>query len=510
MSNDQAATASRSSRIPLEETDAIGWAARVRRGEVSPRELVDEVLARIDAVNGKLNAVVTVMADRARAEAERSFGADRPFGGVPFLVKDLVQPLAGVRFTRGSRYWANDVPTHDSELMRRYRAAGLIIVGKTNTPEFGITPFTESELLGPTKNPWSLAHNTGGSSGGAGASVGARVVPMAHGGDGGGSIRIPASCCGVFGMKPTRARTPVGPDFAEGWFGFAIDHALTLSVRDSAALLDATHGPEAGAPYAAPTPAGPYLEEVARAPGKLRIALCLDAPMPANPHPDVLAATREVAKLCASLGHEVEELRLPIDRDQFALDFTTIVAISTAADLDDGARKTGRPLRRADFETNTWLTAMLGRTLSGGTVEHARRRLQMLGRTVADATRDFDVMLSPTLGLPPPRIGSLRPSGAEAKVQEAVAAAGLTPLLRIPQVVSAIAAKIFAFIPYTPLANVTGQPSMSVPLSWSAEGLPLGSMFTGRFGDEATLYRLAGQLEAARPWRDRRPPIAAR
>jgi amidase len=489
--------------------DGVGLARLVREKKVSPRELVDECVGRIDRVNDKLNAVVTRLDDAARAEADRPVADGAPFAGVPFLVKDLMQPLAGARFTRGCRYWDKDVPTHDSELMRRYRAAGLIIVGKTNTPELGITPFTESELLGPAMNPWSLAHNTGGSSGGAGASVASRIVPMAHGGDGGGSIRIPASCCGVFGLKPTRARTPVGPDTAEAWFGFALDHALTRSVRDSAALLDATHGYEPGAPYAAPTPRGLFLDEVGQSPGNLRIALCKKAPLPGTPHKDVLAAADDAAKLCASLGHDVEEVTLPIDPDQFALDFTTLVAISTAADLDGWVRETGRPLRRGDFETGTWVVSMLGRTFSSSAVEAARRRLQSLARIVASSLSKFDVLLTPTLGLPPPVLGSLKPAGFEASAQKLIAAANLTPLLRLPSLVSSIAAKIYGFIPYTPLANVTGQPSMSVPLSWNAEGLPIGTMFTGRFGDEATLFRLAAQLEEARPWRDRRAPVDA-
>lgn len=401
----------------LGKHDALGLAGLVRDKKVSARELVDDCLTRIDKVNGQLNAVVTRLDDEARAIAERPLAEDAPFLGVPFLIKDLMQPVKGARYSRGSRYWSNDVPTYDSELVRRYRAAGLIIVGKTNTPEFGITPYAESELLGPAKNPWSLAHNTGGSSGGAGAAVASRIVPMAHGGDGGGSIRIPASCCGVFGLKPTRARTPIGPDAPEAWFGFAIDHALTRTVRDSAALLDATHGPEVGAPYAAPTPSGRFLDEVGRSPGKLRIAFTKTAQLPGNPHHDVLDACDDAAALCASLGHEVEEVRLSIDPDQFALDFTTLVAISTAVNLEMGALATGRALRRRDFETGTWIVGMVGRTLSGAAVERARRRLQLMARTVAKDLEKFDVLLTPTLGLPPPLLGSLKPAGLEASAQ---------------------------------------------------------------------------------------------
>lgn len=486
--------------------DGLGLAALVREKKVTPLELAEACIARVDRVNPQLNAVVTRMDDKARAQAKQPL--DGPFAGVPFFIKDLVQPVEGVRFTRGSRYFANDVPDHDSELIKRYRKAGLVLLGKTNTPEFGVTPFAESELLSPAKNPWSTKHNTGGSSGGAGAVVGSRIAPMAHGGDGGGSIRIPASCCGVFGLKPTRARTPVGPDSTEGWFGFALDHALTRSVRDSAALLDATHGHEVGAPYAAPA-SGPFLPEVSKDPGKLRIAFCKTPHLPGKPHRDVLDAADDAARLCASLGHQVDEVRLPIDADQFALDFTTLVAISTACDLRDFAEQFGRPTRREDFELGTWIISMLGGTLSGVTVERARRRLQRMSRDVQTFLHQYDVLLSPTLGLPPPIIGSLQPSNLEARAQSLIAAANLNAVLRIPQLVQSIARKIFAFIPYTPLANVTGQPSMSVPLWWNREGLPIGSMFTARFGDEATLFRLAGQLETARPWRDRRAAVDA-
>ncbi len=492
----------------LGDHDALGLAELVRRREVTPTELVEACIANVERLNPQLNAVVTPMFDAARAAAAEDLPPG-PFRGIPFFVKDLAQAVAGVRFTRGGRFYADDVPKHDSTLIERYRRAGLVLVGKTNTPELGLTPFTEPLLHGPTHNPWSLAHNTGGSSGGAGAVVGARIAPMAHGGDGGGSIRIPASICGVFGLKPTRGRTPVGPDAGEGWFGLALDHALTLSVRDSAALLDATDGYERGAPYDAPPKTGPFLEEASRAPGKLRIALCKTPFLPGAPHPDVLAAVDDAAKLCESLGHHVEERELPIDRDQLAVDFTTLVAVATACDIDEAARVVGRRATHRDFETSTWVVGLLGRTMGGAKLENARRRLHALARRVADFQASFDVILTPTLGAPPPRIGSLAPHGVEASAQRLIAAMGLRSVLRIDALVDVIAKKTFAFIPYTPLANITGQPSMSVPLYWNAAGLPIGTMFTGRFGDEATLFRLAAQLEQARPWRERRPPTCA-
>ena len=498
-------------RIAFEDHDALGLADLVRRREVSATELVDSCIAAVEQRNPQLNAVVTTMFDEARSTAA-ALPADTtaPFAGVPFFMKDLGQAVAGVRFMRGSRFFSKDVPDHDSTLVQRYRRAGLVIVGKTSTPEFGLAPYTEPELTGPTKNPWSLAHNTGGSSGGSGAVVAARIAPMAHASDGGGSIRIPASICGVFGLKPTRGRTPHGPDVSEGWFGLSMEHALTLSVRDSAALLDASDGYEEGAPYDAPPKTGPFLAEVGKSPGKLRVLLCKKPFLPSDPHRDVLTAADDAAKLCESLGHTVEERELPVDPDAFAVDFTTLVAVATANDIDDGGRSLGREPRRQDFETMTWIVAMLGRTISATKLEAARRRIGALARRIAEVQRNYDVILTPTIGGPPPLLGALKPSAVEARAQQVIAATNLTPLFHIGPLVLAIAKKTFAFIPYTPLANVTGQPSMSVPLFWNADGLPIGVMFTGRFGDEATLFRLAGQLEAARPWRARRPPLITR
>lgn len=485
--------------------DALSLAELVQKREVSPLELVEACIERIERTS-QLNAVVARMYDRARADAARPL--DGPFAGVPFVIKDLVQSVEGVPFTRGSHFFREDVPTKDSELIRRYRRAGLVFVAKTNTPEFGLTPFTEPVRHGAARNPWNLDHNTGGSSGGSGAVVAAGVVPMGHGGDGGGSIRIPASCCGVFGMKPTRGRTPGPPDAAEGWSGFALDHALTRSVRDSAALLDATKGYAPGDPYDAP-PSGNYLDETRRDPGKLRIALCRAPHLPAKPHPDVIAAAEDAGRLCASLGHDVEEATPPIDIEQTAIDFVTVVAVAVAADVASAEESFRRKATRDDFELGTRVVAMLGRTINGLKYEESKRRLQMLGRTMAAFFERFDVLLTPTLGLPPPVIGSLQPKGLERRMQELIADRGLTPVLRIPGLIGKIAAKTYGFIPYTPLANMTGLPSMSVPLYWNRDNLPIGSMFTAPFGDEATLFRLAAQLEKARPWTARRPPVFA-
>jgi len=487
--------------------DALGLADLVRRGEVTPTELVEAAIARIDRVNPKINAVITRMDARAREAAQGDLPAG-PFRGVPFLAKDLVTRVKGVRFTQGSRFWASYVPDHDSELARRWRAAGLVLVGKTNTPELGITPVTEPALHGPTHTPWRVGLTSGGSSGGSAAAVAAGIVPMAHGGDGGGSIRIPAACCGCFGLKPSRGRSPLGPDASELWRGFAVEHVLTRSVRDSAAMLDATCAPEPGAAHVAPRPERPFLDEVGVDPGRLRIAFTTRPHLPGSVHPECVAAVQDAARLCEELGHEVEEAAPETDQGRFAADFLTIVAVETAADIEEAEAIIGRRATRHDFETSTWLLRMMGRQLSAPTAAAAHKRLQRLAREVGQFFERWDVLLTPTTGAPPVRHYELQPKGAEALLQEAVAAANLSPLMRIPGVIEQMAGRVFEFVPFTPLANVTGQPSMSVPLLWR-DGLPLGSTFTARFGEEATLLRLAAQLEQARPWKDRRPPIHA-
>lgn len=487
--------------------DAMGLAELVRTGEVSPDELAEAAIAAAERVNPRLNAIITPMFDEARRRAPDL--PDGPLRGVPFVLKDLGPPLSGQRFTRGSRLCAHQIADHDGELVRRYRAAGVNIVGKTNTPELGLLPVTEPELFGPTENPWAVGRTAGGSSGGSAAAVAAGIVPVGHANDGGGSIRIPAACCGLFGLKPTRARTPSGPDASEGWYGFAIDHVVSHTVRDSAAFLDATAGSEPGAIYAAPPVERPYLEEVLRDPGKLRVALCTTPILPSAPEPEVVEAAEEAARLCEALGHEVVPAQPPVDAERFAVDFTHLVCVATACDLDELGELVGRPPRRHDVELSTWMSAMLGRVIEAPTVERARRRMHGIARDVATFFERFDVLLTPTLGRVPVAHGALRPPPVEQAAEEVIAALGLTPALKVPGLVKRIANQIYDFIPWTPLANVTGQPSMSLPLSTSQQGLPIGVMFTGRFGDEATLFRLAAQLEQAAPWAERRPAIFA-
>ncbi len=471
----------------LSQMDATEQAELVRKREVTPAELVEAAIARIDALNPTLNAVVTPMFDRARLEAEGSL-PHGPFAGVPFLVKDLGPQLAGVRYTEGSKFLGDFVPDHDSELVTRQRAAGLITVGKTNTPEFGIQPTTEPARFGATHNPWNLERTPGGSSGGSAAAVAAGLVPMAHGNDGGGSIRIPASCCGLFGLKPTRARNSMAPDAGEAWAGFAADHAVTRSVRDSAALLDATSGPAVGDPYFAPTPERPFADEVGIEPGRLRIAVSVSSPLATEVHPDCAAAAMETARLCESLGHDVTEAAPSMDAEEFMEAYISVVMGSTAAGMESLSLRLGRPLSPDEFEEGTWYQYESARDTRAADYVNAVGSLHATARRIATFFEDYDLLLTPTLGLPPVPLGSFRFNREDPD-------RALTEML--------------TFIPFTPLFNVTGQPAMSVPLSWNSEGLPIGSHFVGRYGDEATLFRLAAQLEEAQPWKGRKPPTSA-
>jgi amidase len=467
--------------------DATAQAELVRKREVKPIELVDAAIARIERLNPELNAVVTSMYDQARAVAQGQL-ADARFRGVPFLLKDIFASHAGVPLTMGSEFLRHHVPDHDSEVVTRYKRAGLVILGKTNTPEFGLVPTTEPRLFGATRNPWDTARSSGGSSGGSAAAVASGMVAVAHGNDGGGSIRIPASCCGLFGLKPTRARTPAGPDYGDVMGGLAIDHVLSRSVRDSAALLDATAGPGVGDPYWAPPPARPFSKEVGADPGRLRIAFSTEAATGAKVHPDCEAAVRDAAALCADLGHEVEEAALPVAGEFVVGPFITVWCAGAAMAVDGLALLTGRAPSPEYFEPVTWALCEKGRESSAAQYLVAVTMLQRIAREIASFMLKYDVFLSPVLSEPPAPLGTFDSPPDD-------------PMRGFNRAVE--------YCPFTPVANFTGQPAMSVPLFWNADGLPIGAHFVGRFGDEATLFRLAAQLEEARPWADRRPPVSA-
>lgn len=486
--------------------DATALAERVRRGDVHPTELVDAAIAGIEKVNPPLNAVVHRMYDQARAAATGPL-PDGPFRGVPFVVKDLDGWLAGEPYTQSCRMSKDFIAPEDSEIIARMKRTGVVIVGKTNCSELGILGVTESALRGPARNPWNPAHTPCGSSGGTAAIVAARAVTMGHGGDGGGSIRIPASACGLFGLKPTRARNPLGPRTSEGWGGYVQPGVITRSVRDCATMLDATQGPDAGAPYASPPRERPYAEEVRRAPRKLRIAFSTGAQLGRATHADVKAAVRDAAALCASLGHELEEVALPIDREALVAAYFAQIAVGAAASIDETARWVGRAPTPADFEPTTWMLATIGRKLPAMELQRSRDACQHAGRTLGPFFQRYDLFLDGTLAYPPSTVGELA-----LKPAERVALAALrvvSPRFILDKLLATLGANALEKTPNTQVANQTGLPAMSVPLAWNAAGLPIGVQFMAPFGDEATLFQLAAQLETARPWADRLPPIHA-
>jgi amidase len=470
--------------VNLSLLDATAQADLVRQKEIKPIELVEAAIERIERLNPAVNAVITRMYDEAREIASGPI-PDGRFAGVPFLLKDSLIEYAGVRHTEGSEFLGDYVSGYDSELVVRYKRAGLIVLGKTNTCEMAVSPTTEPRRFGATRNPWDNTRMPGGSSGGSAAAVASGMVPMAHGNDGGGSIRVPASCCGLFGLKPTRGRNPLGPLYGDFWSGLVVAHAITRSVRDSAALLDATSGPDAGDPYWAPPPARPFLQEVGADPGRLRIAFTVEAPAGLPVHPDCVAAVRDAAALCAGLGHAVEEASPAVEA--IGASGLALGAAGCAWWIDAWARRIGRAATPEMFEPYTWAQAEMGRRLSAPAYLMALQDSQKTSRDMARFFRDYDVWLTPTLAEPPLPLGTF----------DATADNPLAPMFRTA-----------TFMPFTPLVNATGQPAVSVPLYWNNDLLPIGTQFVGRFGDEATLFHLSAQLEDARPWSHRLAALA--
>lgn len=467
--------------------DATRCAALVRAGELTALDLVDAAIERAEQVNGALNAIVTETFELAR-ETARTHSGTGIFAGVPFLVKDFLAEVEGVRFTEASAFLSDHVPVEDSELVRRFRASGLVFIGKTNTPELAIGPTTEPRLFGPTRNPWDIARTPGGSSGGAAAAVSARVVPMAHGNDAGGSIRIPASCCGLVGLKPSRGRVSLAPHYGDLFSGLVSELGVTRSVRDTAALLDAVAGPATGEPYFPAPPVRSYTSEVERSPGALRIGFSVESPLGDAIDPECERAVRGTAALCESLGHVVEEAQPDYDADALWTQFTTLLAAGAAWAIADWERRTGRTATPEQFEPFVWAFAERGRALSAGTYLLAVQDLQRGVRDLAAFFGRYDLWLTSTLGQPPVELGTLAYRGGD-------------PF--------ELRRRCARFSPYTWISNASGQPAISVPLHWTDSGLPVGVHFVARWGEEATLIRLAGQLERARPWADRRPGVCA-
>ncbi len=491
-----------------QEYDALGLAELVAKGEVTSEQLVREALARVEELNPSLNAVVHRMDDDALAKAGLEHSG--PFAGVPFLLKDLLASLAGQPMANGARIYKGHISTHNSALVDRFLASGVVIVGKTNTPELGLLPTTEPTLFGPTHNPWAHGHTPGGSSGGTAAAVAAGIVPMGSGGDGGGSIRIPASCCGIFGIKPSRGRNPQGPDECNLWGGGVCEHVLSRSVRDSAAMLDAVCGPDAGAPYVLPRPEVSFLESVSQTPRKLRIAMTTQPYLADEVHPDCVQATEEAAALLRELGHEVIEDRSDVDGEAFGLHFLMLIAAEVYASFRDAERDRGRKVRSGDFEAESAVLESMAQTFCAGELAWHMRELNRMGRQVAAFVEGYDAVLNPTLCTPPQKHGFLRPPASERfahKLLRYGRGLGVGKLFQLTNGPAKAARGAYSFAGYSMLFNISGNPSMSVPLHWNAEGLPVGVMFTSRLGDESTLFSLAGQLERAKPWWDKRPSL---
>jgi amidase len=477
------------------DLDAIAQAELVRQRRVSPLDLVDAAIARIQALNSKLNAVIIPLFEQARAQAKSGAILDGPFRGVPFLMKDLGaayggDPLyMGMKLLRDARF----IAPHDSYLAAKFKAAGFVCVGKTNTPELGLITTTEPEAFGPSRNPWDVTRSTGGSSGGSAAAVAARMVAVAHANDGGGSIRIPASECGLVGLKPSRGRISLGPDTGDAWHGFVTEHVVTRSVRDTAAVLDQTAGYMPGDPYAAPAQRGPFFRDAIAPPEqRLRIGLMRRTPRGANElHPDCLAAVDDAASVLRSLGHSVEESHpAALDESLSVMEpFVAVVSGHTAMILDQLGAVVGRKITAEDVEPWTWFLAEQGFGLSASNYLAAIQVLQILSRQFMQWWADgFDLLLIPTLASPPPLLGDL-----------VITRDGLAEGMR----------RLLDLSPYCAFFNITGQPAISLPLFWNSSNLPIGVQLVADFGREDLLIRVAAQLEQARPWNDRRPPVCA-
>jgi amidase len=475
----------------LSKLDATTLAELVRDKQASPIELVAAAIEGIERVNGRLNAVITPLYEKARERA-RSNRVQGPFAGVPMLLKDLDLYSAGDPFHAGMKFLKQQrfAASHSSFMVDKFEQAGFIILGKTNTPELGLTITTEPEAYGPSRNPWNPEHSTGGSSGGSGAAVAAGMVAIAHASDGGGSIRIPASECGLVGLKPSRGRCSLGPDYGEYWHGLVANLVVSRTVRDTAGVLDAVSGTMPGDPYAAPTPARAYIEEVSADPGRLRIGIFTHADGgEVVCHPDCIAAVEQAAAVLRSLGHDVTDA-YPAALAETQLQregFFSLVSCWTAKALDGWSNATGRRITAEDVEPATWWIAELGRAVSAVNYLNVVEGLHSWGRRVAQWwSSGFDLLLTPTIACPPPRIGYLsEPKDDPAEMSR----------------------KVLQVMAFTPQFNITGQPAMSVPVGRSGRGLPIGVQLVAAYGREDLLIRVASQLEQACPWGNRLPEV---
>jgi amidase len=463
--------------------DCVAQAEMVRGGEVTSRELVEAAIGRIEAVNPALNAIATPLFDAALRDADTP--REGRLAGVPLLVKDLIATVAGARQTEGSVFLRDWIAPSDSEYIARIRRGGLIPLAKTTTPEFGNASTVESDLFGSCRNPWDRTRVAGGSSSGSAAAVAAGLAGAAHGNDGGGSIRIPASCCGLVGLKPTRGRNPLGPEFGDVYSGLVAEHVLTRTVRDSAVFLDITSGPDPGAPYMAPAAAESFEAAAARPPRRLRIGFSTAAPNGGRVERACADAAAAAAALCAELGHHVQEAALEFDAPSLDAEWVALWSDGNAWMLELAAARAGRAPADGDVEPLTRVLADAGLARSAADHLRSRQRMQQLARQIARFFERYDVWLAPTLAEEPVPLGTFAVPPED-------------PIRSLE--------RDGEFTPFTPIANMTGQPAISLPLAWSEAGLPIGVHFMGRPGDEATLLQLARELEQARPWAGRRPP----
>jgi amidase len=486
------------------DTDGLGLAELVRAGEVTAVELLEHAQARADALDPRINAFALRLDELASRRVLEELSG--PFAGVPFLLKDLHQDLAGVPTSAGSRSMAGRPAARTSTIVQRWLDAGLVVFGKTTTPEFGAKGTTEDSLFGPTRNPWDLSRTPGGSSGGAAAAVAARILPVAAASDGGGSIRIPAACTGLVGLKPGRGLVPSGPGDSEPLNGLATSGVVSRTVRDTAAMLDVIAGPDAVSAYAGALPDRPLLSALDEAPPRLRIGFTVRSAIRPTPHPEAIRAVERAAALLTELGHEVEEVPPPHDDAQLGRDFMAIWCVHQAIEMDRIKRATG--CGDDAFEQDTKVLAALGRAIGGVELQAADERRREHIAALAGLHETHDLLLTPTLGEPPIRIGALALPAPQRLVAEALLRSRTTRLLKLGGVVDQIVEKNLAWVPYTQLANVTGRPAISLPLHRTPDGLPMGVQLVGRLRSEELLLRLARQLEQHVPWAEQRPPVS--
>lgn len=494
-----------------DQYDGIGLATLVKNGDVCSLELCEEAIRRAEKLNPKLNAIITKMYDYAR-DAARHPDKGAQFGGVPFLLKDVHHAMKGFAMSSGSELLRDHVPGYDAELVRRFRKAGLIVFGKTNTPEFKLSYVTEPKAFGPTRNPWNLEYSSGGSSGGSAAAVASGIVPFASATDEGGSIRVPASYCGLFGLKPSRGRNPVGPDFDAEWDGMSHSHIVSRSVRDSAAMLDAVSGCEPGAPYGIFDKERPFVDEVDREPGRLRIAFHTRSSFGRDVHPECRKAVEETCAVLEKLGHSVEEATPGYQEEDAALSWLVVLIGNETALVDRLVQQYGSTEVRNSLELPTIASYCVGKHLQALDFVKAKRKWRQFGLIMDQMLTSYDMVLTPTLGEPPVPVASQQPGKKDLAFMKVVSSSAGKVILRSRKLVYSILEQLIhdmmnGQMPFTIIANITGQPAMSVPLYWSRDGLPCGVQFIGRYGGEAQLLRLAGQLEKAQPWFARRPEI---